>query len=187
MTIARRSWHISAASRNYTYFCTRIAIRVRNLRAYRVGDKIRFNGFVIRNSSETYMSVQEGQRRILQANRKRSETMCWQHATTLRHKWKSLTENQTVIFIVGVLALVLGVPGTYFSYRGWHDLPKPKGDLEKPTANLTSIPPAAVPPSAKDTTPTTTPSLTPLAHKPPPRSNTRTKHRQLNRSPRMCA
>jgi hypothetical protein len=86
--------------------------------------------------------------------------MCWQHATTLRHKWKSLTRNQTVIFIATMLglalALVVGVPGAYFSYRGWHDLPKWK---------VPSIPaPGAT--SGKDTTPTTTPS-TPLARKRP--------------------
>lgn len=71
-----------------------------------------------------------------------------------------------------MLGLVVGVPGTYFSYRGWHDLPKAE-----------SVPssPMAAPSGAKETTPTTTPA-TPSAHKslkhtrptttPAPRSNT---------------
>jgi hypothetical protein len=33
------------------------------------------------------------------------------------HKWKSLTGNQQVLFVLALLAL----PGTYFSYASWHD------------------------------------------------------------------
>ncbi len=47
-----------------------------------------------------------------------NEVFCWQHASDLRHKWRSLTRNQSIIFAVGVLALVVGLPSAYWSYLG---------------------------------------------------------------------
>jgi hypothetical protein len=50
------------------------------------------------------------------------EGRCWQHARSWRHKFKSLTRNQTAAFIVGIvgliLALLIGVPSLYYSYLG---------------------------------------------------------------------
>jgi hypothetical protein len=46
------------------------------------------------------------------------EGRCWQHARSWRHKWRSLTRNQTVVFSLTVLAIVLGVPSLYYSYLG---------------------------------------------------------------------
>jgi hypothetical protein len=47
-----------------------------------------------------------------------SEAFCWQHSSDLRHKWRSLTRNQSIIFAVSVLALVVGLPSAYWSYIG---------------------------------------------------------------------
>src|SRR5579862_307894 len=61
------------------------------------------------------------------------ETKCWQHASSLKHKWKSLTRNQSVAFVLVLLSLaaavVLGVPSLYYSYRGSHNAhdAKPEG------------------------------------------------------------
>ncbi len=53
------------------------------------------------------------------------ETRCWQHARTWRHKWQSLTRNQTLAFL---LPIIIGVPGLYFSYVAWRDAnPKTNG------------------------------------------------------------
>jgi hypothetical protein len=50
------------------------------------------------------------------------EGRCWQHARSWRHKFKSLTRNQTAVFMVGllglILTLVIGVPSFYYSYLG---------------------------------------------------------------------
>jgi hypothetical protein len=37
------------------------------------------------------------------------EGMCWQHARSWRHKWRSLTRNQSILFILAVAAVVIGV------------------------------------------------------------------------------
>lgn len=39
----------------------------------------------------------------------RGEDYCWQHANSLRHKWKSLTRNQTILFLIAVLGLPIAV------------------------------------------------------------------------------
>jgi hypothetical protein len=44
------------------------------------------------------------------------EGMCWQHAKTWRHRIKSLTRNQTVIFMLTIVGVIIGVPSLYFSY-----------------------------------------------------------------------
>jgi len=49
------------------------------------------------------------------------ETRCWQHAKSWRHKWKSLTGNQTVAFCGLIVGLALAAPGLYFSYVSWRD------------------------------------------------------------------
>jgi hypothetical protein len=73
--------------------------------------------------------------------------MCWQHARTWRHKWKSLTENQTGLFLLAVFAVVIGVPGTYFSYRGWQDLHQPKEEPAKPIDTVKPTEPVVPPPT----------------------------------------
>jgi len=45
--------------------------------------------------------------------------MCWQHARSWRHRWISLTRNQTIIFVMGVLALVAGIPSAWFAFDSW--------------------------------------------------------------------
>src|SRR6266849_5356330 len=47
-----------------------------------------------------------------------NEAFCWQHSSGLTRKWRSLTRNQSIVFVMGVLALVVGLPGAYWSYRG---------------------------------------------------------------------
>jgi hypothetical protein len=37
------------------------------------------------------------------------ETRCWQHARTIKHRWKSLTRNESVGFIIAVMALLFGL------------------------------------------------------------------------------
>jgi hypothetical protein len=53
------------------------------------------------------------------------EQMCWQHASTWRHRLKSLTRSQTVAFsglvLSLILAVVFGAPSLYFSYISWQD------------------------------------------------------------------
>jgi hypothetical protein len=46
----------------------------------------------------------------------RGEDRCWQHARSWRQRWKSLTRNQTVGFILVVLGLVLTLA---FGYESW--------------------------------------------------------------------
>jgi hypothetical protein len=46
------------------------------------------------------------------------ERFCWQHASGLIRKWRSLTRNQSTVFVVSILALVIGIPSAYWSYRG---------------------------------------------------------------------
>jgi hypothetical protein len=48
------------------------------------------------------------------------ETKCWQHARSWKHKLKSLTRNQTIAFVMAVLALFIGVPAAWFTYDSWH-------------------------------------------------------------------
>ncbi len=139
------------------YFCISIATDWRN---DTLGDKLPLMDSLSAIPAKSTCQFKKDNGEFCRRTLNRPETMCWQHATTLPHKWKSLTKNQTVIFIATMLglavALVVGVPGTYFSYRGWHDPPKWK---------VPSIP-APVATLGKDTTPTTTPS-TPSARKPP--------------------
>jgi hypothetical protein len=49
------------------------------------------------------------------------ETYCWQHARSLRHRWKSLTHNQGVGFAIATVALlsgfVFGGLGIYWHYN----------------------------------------------------------------------
>ena|ERR1019366_2941073 len=47
-----------------------------------------------------------------------NEAFCWQHSSGLMRKWRSLTRNQSIIFVVGVLALAVGLPSAYWSYKG---------------------------------------------------------------------
>lgn len=37
-------------------------------------------------------------------------------------KWRSLTRNQSIIFVVSVLALAVGLPSAYWSYKGSREL-----------------------------------------------------------------
>lgn len=53
------------------------------------------------------------------------ESLCWQHAKTWRHKWKSLTRNQSILFIVGILSLVVSLLGLHQVF--W---PKQKGFMQ---------------------------------------------------------
>jgi hypothetical protein len=61
------------------------------------------------------------------------ETKCWQHASSLKHKWKSLTKNQSVAFVLVLLGLVLtillGVPSLYYAYRESHGARKVKPEV----------------------------------------------------------
>lgn len=45
------------------------------------------------------------------------ERFCWQHASGLMRKWRSLTRNQSIAFVLGILSLV-GLPSAYWSYKG---------------------------------------------------------------------
>jgi hypothetical protein len=81
------------------------------------------------------------------------ETRCWQHASSLKHKWKSLTRNQSLAFVLIVLGLiltvVLGGPSLYYSYRESHQShnvnPGIAGESQpppsKPEAKIASHPP----------------------------------------------
>lgn len=47
--------------------------------------------------------------------------MCWQHAKTWRHKWRSLTRNQSILFILTVFGVLLAAAGLILpavGYRG---------------------------------------------------------------------
>jgi hypothetical protein len=50
------------------------------------------------------------------------EGRCWQHARSCKHRIKSLTRSQTVVFIIAIASLltglVIGIPSLYFSYVG---------------------------------------------------------------------
>jgi hypothetical protein len=48
-----------------------------------------------------------------------NEIMCWQHARSWNHKWKSLTRNQTVAFIGLLASVLLGLAGVYLAYPSW--------------------------------------------------------------------
>lgn len=43
------------------------------------------------------------------------EGRCWQHATWSR-KWKTLTRNQAVLFVLAVLGIAVGLPSLYFFF-----------------------------------------------------------------------
>ena len=43
------------------------------------------------------------------------EITCWQHARGLRRKWKSLTKNQTILFLLALL----GLPGVWIAFDSW--------------------------------------------------------------------
>jgi hypothetical protein len=47
-----------------------------------------------------------------------NEIFCWQHSSGAMRKWRSLTRNQSILFVVSVLALAVGLPGAYWSYKG---------------------------------------------------------------------
>jgi hypothetical protein len=51
------------------------------------------------------------------------EGMCWQHAKTWHHRIRSLTRNQTVIFILAIAGIIIGIPSLYFSYVGSRYVP----------------------------------------------------------------
>jgi hypothetical protein len=44
------------------------------------------------------------------------EKYCWQHARGIGRKWKSLTRNQSVIFVLAIAGLLLTLPGIYWHY-----------------------------------------------------------------------
>jgi len=48
-----------------------------------------------------------------------SEAKCWQHARTWKRRWGSLTKNQTLGFVLTLLALIIGVPSLWFAYDSW--------------------------------------------------------------------
>jgi hypothetical protein len=58
------------------------------------------------------------------------EDKCWQHASSFRHRLKSLTGNQTLAFLGMLLGLAIGALGLYLSYIGRHVVSNPP--LEKP-------------------------------------------------------
>jgi hypothetical protein len=47
-----------------------------------------------------------------------SQGFCWQHSGGMIRKWRSLTSNQSMIFVVSILALVVGLPSAFWSYKG---------------------------------------------------------------------
>jgi hypothetical protein len=61
-----------------------------------------------------------------------SETMCWQHAHSWPHKWKSLTRNQTVSFIGLLVSLVIGVAGLFPSHFSFRTERMPKSIVKTP-------------------------------------------------------
>jgi len=40
----------------------------------------------------------------------KGERYCWYHSRGLRRRWRSLTRNQTVIFLITLLSLIIGIP-----------------------------------------------------------------------------
>jgi hypothetical protein len=44
------------------------------------------------------------------------ESLCWQHARGLTHRWKSLTKNQTVLFLLALL----GIPTLCIALYDWY-------------------------------------------------------------------
>jgi hypothetical protein len=53
------------------------------------------------------------------------EDKCWQHASGWLHKWKSLTRNQALGFILLLIFGIPSIPGLYFSYVSWRDAHAP--------------------------------------------------------------
>src|SRR5271154_1478860 len=47
------------------------------------------------------------------------EANCWQHTHSWKHKLKSLTRNQTVVFVLTALAFFIGIPAAWFTYDSW--------------------------------------------------------------------
>ena len=70
-----------------------------------------------------------------------NESMCWQHAHTWRHKWKSLTRNQSIGFISLLLTIIFGLPGLYSLYLGQRN--------ERPTQKTEKAPSETATPPAK--------------------------------------
>jgi hypothetical protein len=89
------------------------------------------------------------------------ETYCWQHSHGLRHKWRSLTRNQSVVFLVGVLGLLatigLGLPSAYWSYRGTEN--RPTSTPLPPTPG--AVPPAGLPEPPPSPSPMSPPKVAP--------------------------
>jgi hypothetical protein len=78
------------------------------------------------------------------------EKKCWQHASSFRHRWKSLTQNQSVAFMLGVLGLVLtvvfGIAGLHYSYSGSPDAKDSKlGSTAAPNPEPKSLAPKQEP------------------------------------------
>jgi hypothetical protein len=77
------------------------------------------------------------------------EKYCWQHASGLNHKWRSLTRNQSVFLVLAiigiVLALVFGIPEIYWHYHAQIGLavkplpPNPPGGLSAMTETRASF------------------------------------------------
>jgi hypothetical protein len=48
---------------------------------------------------------------LCKRNVSEGEDKCWQHASSWRHKWKSLTRNQTIAFMGLVVSVLIGIGG----------------------------------------------------------------------------
>jgi hypothetical protein len=78
------------------------------------------------------------------------EAKCWQHASSWQHGLKSLTGNQALLFALGLLSVVLGIPSPYFSVVSWRDA-HPKLTIPSPPTALSLVahPPVSVVPDTQ--------------------------------------
>jgi hypothetical protein len=74
------------------------------------------------------------------------EAKCWQHARSWKHRWKSLTRNQTILFVfttlalvIALVALVIEVPNAWFTYDSWR-ITRQQTPNAKPTPPRTTGP-----------------------------------------------
>ncbi len=62
------------------------------------------------------------------------ERYCWQHASGLKQKWQSLTRNQTMQFLLGVIGLICSVVPLLFTNSSSSDIQAPQA---RPSSRVT--------------------------------------------------
>lgn len=69
------------------------------------------------------------------------EKFCWQHAHGLKAKWRSLTRNESLLFVIGVLGLLFTIIGLYpiFHHESEHVATAAQGAGLEPQITLESL------------------------------------------------